>query len=789
MASASGEARPRSECCVLDREDLSQYRTRSAHRPSASEERICDYPPLGVGDTLQAGRVLEKDSASGETPQRDKARQRVARKAVTGSRPSGKTPIEILGRLSKGALVVESRAKSWPSEGHVKTAAGSVPVSIYMREIGRTARGRAHERRFQNPATAAQREIKEPKQGYALLLGLWLEQGEDRAVVVALDAYRRVGVSTRVSLFMPLSLLEEAAHTGSAQHRSGSGETLNAFRPSELSHYVERLLDEMPLPGVTAPRAELPKQKVRIAPTSEPPPGSSIHIRPKVGMYAAFARLNYRPWFALAEFVDNSVQSYLSNRERLGRGPGTIDVRFDEEELVITDRAAGIPWRDFPRAFSPSEVPPDASGLSEFGLGMKAAACWFAPAWSVRTKAIGEKVERTIEFDVAKIAREGIEHLPVTERPAPLTDHYTVVTLKQLRTRPKGRTVSKIKEHLASIYRLLVRSGEIQIRFTSTGDTEALEHEIPKLLDAPSFRAPDEKPRLWRKDFKFTLPNSRRVWGWAGVLETGSVSKAGFAVFRRNRLIQGSVEDSYRPGAIFRSPNSYSYQRIVGELHVDGFDVSHTKDGIQWAGDEDLMLEELRRQLDSDELPLLRQAEGHRSRRPAVTLAPGFGARAIDSAGSEIQTDVAATVFAAQAGASIAAEGPPPKHSTGKILTKRTFTLKASGHELPLSIALELIDDQSRDWYGCNISKTGEERLLEVFVNLGHPFSERFLNENEEILGPLLRLAAALSLAEHTARDSGVKHAGAVRTRANEFLRNALSQALLEASESGDGKD
>jgi hypothetical protein len=36
-----------------------------------------------------------------------------------------------------------------------------------------------------------------------------------------------------------------------------------------------------------------------------------IHIRPKVGMYGAFSRLPYKPWYAIAEFVDNSIQSFL----------------------------------------------------------------------------------------------------------------------------------------------------------------------------------------------------------------------------------------------------------------------------------------------------------------------------------------------------------------------------------------------------------------------------------------------------------------------------------------------
>src|SRR5690606_25005610 len=66
--------------------------------------------------------------------------------------------------------------------------------------------------------------------------------------------------------------------------------------------------------------------------------------------------------------------------------------------------------------------------------------------------------------------------------------------------------------------------------------------------------------------------------------------------------------------------NSYRFQRLFGELHLDGFDVSHTKDGFRWDENEQPFLELLREHLDSQELPLLKQAEGYRSRAPKAQL-------------------------------------------------------------------------------------------------------------------------------------------------------------------------
>src|SRR5262249_3179184 len=43
----------------------------------------------------------------------------------------------------------------------------------------------------------------------------------------------------------------------------------------------------------------------------------TINIRPGVSVLGVLRHLNYQPWFALAEFVDNALQSFVDNRELL----------------------------------------------------------------------------------------------------------------------------------------------------------------------------------------------------------------------------------------------------------------------------------------------------------------------------------------------------------------------------------------------------------------------------------------------------------------------------------------
>ena len=101
---------------------------------------------------------------------------------------------------------------------------------------------------------------------------------------------------------------------------------------------------------------------------------TSVNIRPGVNTLSVLPHLNYKAWFALAEFVDNSIQSSVNNRDKLDRLVGgkfklrvDIDLNSNDNLIIIKDNAAGISQSDYERAFRTAEVPPNSKGLSEFG--------------------------------------------------------------------------------------------------------------------------------------------------------------------------------------------------------------------------------------------------------------------------------------------------------------------------------------------------------------------------------------------------------------------------------------
>lgn len=509
----------------------------------------------------------------------------------------------------------------------------------------------------------------------------------------------------------------------------------------------------------------------------------SVNIRPGVRVLSVLKHLNYKPWFALAEFVDNAIQSHLNSTDELKAIDGkksklVVKIMIDADDpgmITIRDNAGGIHSTDYQRAFRAAEVPEDSTGLSEFGMGMKSAACWFAPMWSVRTKALGESEEKTVSFDIRRILRNSEEELVVSRRKVNPNQHYTEIILRGLYNKaPKGRTLGKIREHLASIYRVFSSEGLLELYLNG----DQIRYVAPLILEAPFYKTPTGKAIEWRKDVAFDLGGGRGVNGFAALRQKASTSEAGFALFRRKRLIQGSADEGYRPEAIFGQSNTYAYQRLFGELHLSGFDVSHTKDGFRWGEGEELFLKKLREHIADTPIPLLDQAQGYRV-NPAKAIAKR-DAKALVERTAEAIADESPPVLDKLGSREPAATPLRPLASRQSVAGK-VFEISHQGERW--EIALELASDPAMgSWVELGEKAPADSgrgrsgvRRLQIRFGLDHPFTQAFVGARQEGLESQMRIAAGLALAEVLAREGGVRQAGTIRHNLNALLRDALS--------------
>jgi hypothetical protein len=494
----------------------------------------------------------------------------------------------------------------------------------------------------------------------------------------------------------------------------------------------------------------------------------NIEIRPDVNILGVLRNLNYKPWFALAEFVDNAVQSFLEHRS----SDDILEVSIQLQtagggRIVITDNAYGISREDFPRAFRAAEVPPNRAGLSEFGMGMKSAATWFAQKWSVRTSVADEAVQRVVEFDMSDITSRRLDVLPVQELPAHAADHFTIVTLENLNQLPRGRAVEKIKNHLTSIYRMFLRDGDVRI--TYNGDK--LEYQEVEVLKAPPSSDTGRSSVRWIQDVDLRLDETHKVEGFVGIRAKGSTRTAGLALFRRRRLIVGSDDETYRPEAIFRGSNSFEHQRIFGELRLTGFDVSYTKDGIQWGQYEDIFLDELIKSLRDGDHDLLSQARNYRATEIQATQRSEIQ-KGAQSAAIELAQRLAA-VSDTDGTSSAAGE---PSQPEPEVLSVNSV---ASHDEAVLSVEARITtanriwrvtinastDPSVAEWLRVDDS---EEEVWDAVANrpstrvtlsvaMAHPFSLRYIGALGEASQTVLAFAGAIGSAYVMSKQAGVK--------------------------------
>lgn len=335
---------------------------------------------------------------------------------------------------------------------------------------------------------------------------------------------------------------------------------------------------------------------------------NNVSIATKPLVYSAFRYINNKVWNALAEYVDNSFQSYEDHKDVLselnpnGNVKVTIDIDFDNGLITIEDNAFGITEDNYQRAFELANIPLDASGLNEFGMGMKVSSIWLCDVWQVETSAYGEYVKKTMRFDLKEVVDKQETELPVIVEPADKDEHYTRITLSSLSlNRPTTRQLSYIRKHLASIYTKHIREGELTL--IVNGET-LVYHEL-KVLKAPYYKTPDGNIIEWKQEFKFEAPNPKggfyKAKGFIAILETMSTSTDnGFLLFRRDRVIGTSYEDKYRPEFLCGQVGSPRYKRIFGEIYLEGFDVSFTKNSFQEDDDFNCFLQLLRDKLAND---------------------------------------------------------------------------------------------------------------------------------------------------------------------------------------------
>jgi hypothetical protein len=298
--------------------------------------------------------------------------------------------------------------------------------------------------------------------------------------------------------------------------------------------------------------------------------GQAINLR--------FKTLNYSIVSALAQYIDNSLHSYKNNKDKIDSAMSEqerpqVKIGYDSEKktLRIIDNFLGMDLDDLKKSMRMG-VKADLADfqLSEFGMGMKTASFWLGNKLVINTSKLGNDKRYRLTVDLSDLVKGNLKLVPEVSDATP-EEHGTIILVEELTRQIHGRSQSKVVDTLASMYRDFIRTGEVDLIWKSN-----------KLKwSSEDLRTTDVEGTELKTEINFDI-NGKSVAGWAGIMKTGKTARAGFDVIRNGRLIMGYPSSNWKPDAIFGTGGGMVTQRLIGELRMDEFEVTHTKDNIDW---------------------------------------------------------------------------------------------------------------------------------------------------------------------------------------------------------------
>lgn len=347
-----------------------------------------------------------------------------------------------------------------------------------------------------------------------------------------------------------------------------------------------------------------------------------VDVSPEMQIYRVLQHLSYGVETALAELIDNSIQSYVDGRnissdEDLGKYL-SVRVDVDGDTITLTDDACGINLEDMQRAVKPGfESNHPSNSLSVYGIGMKSAALWFSEDWSIKTSVEGENYCLNFNFDLQKILNNHSSTENVIVDNEDVDKHYTIITLKRVtRIESKDYYESTVLPFLLEIFVKFRHFLNIDVYYNNVllkPKSKKLLLDVPKAHIYPVVNSSGiiigGTPVEWRVDFDF-LYKCRAVRGFILLMEVGGYGQPGIRLLRNNRVIEGTSVYPNVPDNLLGTRNKYAAQRIYGELELDDFPVDFMK--TRFNDNLKGLFDEINKRLSSYHYNILKQATGFR---------------------------------------------------------------------------------------------------------------------------------------------------------------------------------
>lgn len=323
---------------------------------------------------------------------------------------------------------------------------------------------------------------------------------------------------------------------------------------------------------------------------------NQVDISPEISIYNLLESYPYNLGSALSEYVDNSIQSFLDNKEKLNKEKINVTITVDfsdksNKKIVIEDDGIGITENDLKRAMKPA-FKPNEQNLNEFGIGMKAASIWIGRKWTLVNSQLNRENTnecQKIVFDLNKLIIENKGSIPILTQNEDCCKSGVKIIIENL---VKDFDENQIEDAFLTLeenYQYFINVDKIlnlHLIFSENKNLPTLPEEstlIPKVLVSPKMIIKKNKPywenkvdKAWKKDVNFEF-NGKIVKGFVMCRETSSYKNPGVKIFRQKRLILGTTRNPNYPLDLLDTANKRISIRFFAELHLDGQKISNNK--------------------------------------------------------------------------------------------------------------------------------------------------------------------------------------------------------------------
>lgn len=326
-----------------------------------------------------------------------------------------------------------------------------------------------------------------------------------------------------------------------------------------------------------------------------------VNVAPEMQLYHVLHHLNYGLETAFAEFIDNSIQSFIEGEEKIATAKKNklgkefkenilnLDIVIDTKNntILIEDDAFGIDRSTMHRALrlGNSRIgfhPKDS--LSVYGIGMKSSAIWFSEVWKIETTALGSSDKLIFDFNLEELIENEKDEADVRIESESYDSHYTRIMLKNhVRNESIEYYEDYVLPYLMETFQKFSNKVKINIFYDGkvlTPNQKRILLSTPDVLVYP----PVDKRGVISKDIlvKWVLSIDfeylgRNVKGYIMLRSAGSYSQPGIRLIRNGRVIEGTTVYPNIPNVLLGTKNKYAAQRLYGELDISDFPVDFMK--------------------------------------------------------------------------------------------------------------------------------------------------------------------------------------------------------------------